>query len=99
MISSKFLGFGEFTFQHKSNRQLEIHELGVNFPFGFHDRSKRKNISVTFLYSSGVGQEPIFSKGFLRTFTPLLGSTDETVRPQKTRNFFKVTQPVKGRAG
>lgn len=41
-----------------------------------------------------MGQEPL-SNGAFRTF---IGSTDEAVRPRTSRNF-KISRPVKGRAG
>lgn len=51
-----------------------------------------------FLCCSGVAKSHV-SDGSFRTSVPLLGSADEAVRPRKGRNFFKFTEPAKGRMG
>lgn len=61
---------------------------------GTYDDQREKICSFHFLCCSGVGQEPLS-----RTFRTFIGSTEKAGRPRKSRNFLKVTQPIKGRAG
>lgn len=61
---------------------------------GKYDDQREKICPFRFLCCSGVGQEPLS-----RTFRTFIGSTEKAGRPRKNRNFLKVTQPVKGRAG